>query len=65
MKQSPRISVIVPVYNVAAWLSRCVDSILAQTYENLEILLVDDGSADDSARGVTSHGDGGVGAEAK
>ena len=50
MKQSPQISVIVPVYNVAVWLSRCVDSILAQTYENLEILLVDDGSADDSGR---------------
>ena len=50
MKQSPRISVIVPVYNVAAWLPRCVDSILAQTCENLEILLVDDGSADDSGR---------------
>lgn len=50
MKQSLRISVIVPVYNVAAWLPRCVDSILAQTCENLEILLVDDGSADDSGR---------------
>ena len=44
----PLISVIVPVYNVAAYLPRCVDSILAQTYENLEILLVDDGSTDDS-----------------
>ncbi len=42
------ISVIVPVYNVEQYLPRCVDSILAQTYENLEILLVDDGSRDSS-----------------
>lgn len=41
-----KISVIVPVYKVEAWLSRCVDSILAQTYENIEIVLVDDGSPD-------------------
>ncbi len=42
------ISVIVPVYNVEGYLRRCVDSILAQTYENLEILLVDDGATDSS-----------------
>lgn len=40
------ISVIVPVYNVEGYLRRCVDSILAQTYENLEIILVDDGATD-------------------
>lgn len=43
-----KISVIVPVYNVEAYLARCVDSILAQTYEHLEIILVDDGSRDAS-----------------
>lgn len=42
----PLISVIVPVYKVEQYLGRCVDSILAQTYQNTEILLVDDGSPD-------------------
>ena len=43
-----RISVIVPVYNVAAELPRCLDSILAQTYPDIEIVTVDDGSPDNS-----------------
>ena len=42
----PLISVIVPVYKVEAYLDRCVKSLLAQTYTNMEILLVDDGSPD-------------------
>lgn len=45
------ISVIVPVYNLEQELPRCLDSILAQTYGDLEIILVDDGSSDDS-RGI-------------
>ena len=44
----PKISVIVPVYNAEKWLRRCVDSILAQTYTDFELLLVDDGSTDGS-----------------
>jgi len=40
------VSVIVPVYNVEEYLSRCIDSIINQTYKNLEIILVDDGSPD-------------------
>ena len=43
-----KISVIVPVYNVEAYLEKCVESILKQTYTNLEILLVNDGSIDKS-----------------
>lgn len=47
MKQ-PKISVIVPVYNVEKYLRRCVDSILAQTFSDFELLLIDDGSTDNS-----------------
>ena len=43
---NPLISVIVPIYNVEKYLARCVDSIVNQTYKNLEIILVDDGSPD-------------------
>jgi len=44
------ISVIVPIYNVEPYLSRCVDSILDQTYTNLEIILVNDGSPDNCGK---------------
>ena len=46
MEQNPLISVIVPVYKVEQYLPKCVESILNQTYPNLELLLVDDGSPD-------------------
>ena len=45
---SEKIAVIVPVYNVQEYLNRCVESIINQTYENLEIILIDDGSTDNS-----------------
>ena len=44
--QEPLISVIVPIYKVEDYLDKCVESILAQTYKNLEVWLVDDGSPD-------------------
>ncbi len=48
MKNTPLISVIVPVYRVEKYLDRCLRSIAGQTYRNLEIILVDDGSPDGS-----------------
>lgn len=45
---SPSISIIVPVYKAEAYLHRCVDSLLAQTFTDFEVLLIDDGSPDRS-----------------
>lgn len=47
---APTVSVIIPVYNVSQYLARCVESILSQDYADMEIILVDDGSTDDSGR---------------
>ena len=55
-EQNCLISVIVPVYNILDCLERCVNSICGQTWKNLEILLVDDGSTDGTARRTAAAG---------
>lgn len=50
----PKLSVIIPVYNVQGYLQECVESILGQDYENIEILLIDDGSTDLSGQMIDS-----------
>ena len=44
----PRISVILPVYNVDKYLEKCIDSILNQTFDDFELICIDDGSTDTS-----------------
>ena len=52
---SKKVSVIVPIYNTAPYLTKCLDSIVNQTYKNLEIILVNDGSTDNSAEIINQY----------
>ena len=50
MNNEPKISVIIPVYNVEKYLQKCLDSVINQTYKNLEIICINDGSPDNSGK---------------
>ena len=54
-KSNPLISVIIPVYNVGKYLGKCLDSVINQTYRNLEIIIINDGSTDNSLEVATKY----------
>lgn len=58
MKHNPKVSIILPVYNVERYIEECLTSVIQQTYKNIELILVNDGTKDDSvvlAQNVLSH----------
>jgi glycosyltransferase involved in cell wall biosynthesis len=57
MNKSPLVSVIIPTYNRAGIIGRTIDNILEQTYRNLELIVVDDGSTDDTQARLKAYGD--------
>ena len=57
METQLQISVCIPMYNSSPYLRECIDSVLNQTYENFELLIVDDGSSDNSTDIIKSYQD--------
>ncbi len=60
MKESPLLSVIIPVYNYDRYLGEAIESVLSQTHQHLEVIVVDDGSTDQSGEVARSFADHGV-----
>ena len=57
MNNSPRVSVVIPVYNREAYIGEAIDSVLAQTFADFEVLVIDDGSTDRSRDVVRGYRD--------
>ena len=57
MTSTPLVSIIVPVYNVEQYIRRCIDSIINQSYKNIELIIVDDGSTDSSQQIIKEYKD--------
>lgn len=55
MKKRPKISIIIPVYNTEKYVGRCLDSVIDQTFRDIEVLVIDDGSTDDSPNIIKSY----------
>ncbi len=56
MKKNAKISVIIPMHNAEKYIGQCLDSVFSQTYQNLEVIVIDDGSTDKSAEIAKVHG---------
>ena len=50
-----KVSIIIPVYNAAPYLQKCIETVLHQTYSNIEVILINDGSKDNSLEIQSSH----------
>jgi glycosyltransferase involved in cell wall biosynthesis len=57
MNESPLVSVVIPAYNASKWIAETLESVLRQDFRDFEVIVVDDGSTDDTARVVTGFGE--------
>ena len=53
----PAVSIIIPVYNIGKYLEKCLDSVIAQTFPDIEIIVVNDGSTDNSPEIIARYAD--------